>query len=167
MIDHARLLELLHYCPVTGVFTRKVALSNNSKVGETAGNLCNGYVELSVDGRVYRAHRLAWFYAYGVWPSGKLDHWDLNKTNNAIGNLRDATQSQNGGNNRMRKHNSLGFKGVTRHGDKFKAAVMINRKRIHLGVFETPEQAAEVYDTAAIQHFGKFALTNKDLGLMQ
>lgn len=166
MIDHARLLELLNYDPTTGVFTRKVALSSKTKVGDTAGNLNKGYVELSVDGHVYRAHALAWFYVHGKWPATELDHADLNRANNSINNLREATHSQNGGNSPMRRNNSVGFKGVTRYGKKFKAAVMVNRKRLHIGVFLTPQEAAAAHDTAALAHFGEYALTNKKLGYL-
>lgn len=166
MIDHPRLLELVHYCPLTGVFTRKVSLSGNNKVGDVAGNLTKGYMELSVDACVYRAHVLAWFYVYGVWPKTELDHKDRDKTNNAISNLREATDSQNGGNSPMRKGNRSGFKGVTAHGSQYKAAIMVNRKRMHLGVFSTAEEAGASYDEAAIKHFGEFALTNRSEGRM-
>jgi len=161
MIDHHRLLELLDYDPLTGIFTRKIALSRRNKVGDVAGNLTKGYIELSVDGHTYRAHQLAWFYVHGRWPVGELDHRNLIKSDNSIGNLREATDSQNGGNSPMRKNNRTGFKGVTAHEQKYKAAVMVNRKRIHLGVFDTPEQAAMAYDAAALKHFGEFALINQ------
>ncbi len=164
MIEHSRLLELLHYCPVSGVFTRKIALSHRSKVGEIAGNFNHGYVELSVDGKVYRAHNLAWFYIHGVWPKYLLDHKDRNKSNNAISNLREATSSQNGANTCKSKSNRSGFKGVTSYGFKFKAAIMVNRKRVHLGVFDKARDAAIIYDVAAIKYFGNFAKTNKQLG---
>lgn len=164
MIDHSRLLELLDYCPATGVFTRKVALSGRTKVGDVAGNLIKDYIELSVDGNTYRAHPLAWFYVHGKWPSQELDHRDRNKANNAIDNLREATHSQNGANMPMHRRNSNGFKGVTKHQKRFKASVMVCRKRLHLGVFYTAEQAARAYDEAAIKHFGEFALTNHQLG---
>ncbi len=167
MIDHARLLELLDYNPETGKFTRKVSLSSASKVGDVVGTLTHGYLEIYVDGKVFSAHRLAWFYVYQQWPIGGLDHIDLDKTNNAIKNLRPASQSQNGANTRKRVRNSSGFKGVTPHGYKYKSAIMINRKRLHLGVFESAELAANAYDQAAVKHYGEFALTNQKLGLLK
>ena len=166
MIDHPRLLELLDYCPTTGIFTRKVSLTPTVKVGDVAGNLNRGYIELSVDGHTYRAHQLAWFYVYGKWPATELDHRDLDKSNNSIANLREATDSENQGNSPMRKNNTTGFKGVVAHGKKFKSTIMVNRKRLHLGVFKTAEEAAIAYDKAAITHFGEFALTNKKLCLL-
>lgn len=164
MIEHSQLLKLVDYDPLTGVFTRKVTTSPQAIAGQVAGNLTRGYIELSVNGQVYRGHPLAWFYVHGEWPSGRLDHKDLNKANNAISNLRLATSSQNGGNCRARKTNTSGFKGVVTHGKRFKSAVMVDRKRIHLGVFNTPEEAAEAYDAAAVKYFGEFALTNRQLG---
>lgn len=166
MIEHSRLLELLRYCPSSGVFTRKVSLSPMVSVGDTAGSLVRGYVELYVDGERYLGHNLAWFYVYKVWPHKKLDHIDRVKSNNAISNLRLATTSQNGANCGPRRNNLLGFKGVTKHNEKFKEAIMVNRRRIHLGVFSSAKDAARSYDQNAIKYFGQFAVTNKQLGLL-
>ena len=41
---------------------------------------------------------------------------------------------------------------------------MVNRKRVHLGVFDKARDAAIIYDVAAIKYFGNFAKTNKQLG---
>ena len=164
MISHSRLKELLDYDPNTGTFTRKVSLNSNTKVGDVAGNLTHGYVELSVEGVTYRAHNLAWFYMTGRWPNGLIDHRNLDKSNNSFRNLREAKYQQNSANTARQRNNSLGLKGVTRHGNKFKAAVTVNRKRHHLGVFDCPRAAAEAYDKAAAAHFGEFARTNRQLG---
>lgn len=166
MIDHPRLLELLDYCPLSGVFTRKISLTNKVKVGDVAGNNNKGYWELSVDGKTYMAHVLAWFYVYGVWPTKDIDHEDMNKSNNAIKNLREASESQNGANTLKRPANLTGFKGVTAYGKGFKAAIMVDRKRIHLGVFSQASDAAMAYDVAALKAFGNFARTNRQLGLL-
>jgi hypothetical protein len=58
-MDRARLMELLHYEPETGFFTRLTAV-NNSTAGAILKCRSNGYVVASLDGRTYRAHRLAW-----------------------------------------------------------------------------------------------------------
>lgn len=45
---------------------------------------------------------------------------------------------------------------------RFKRAIIINGKTIHLGVFNNEEDAAKVYDGAAISHFGEYANLNLD-----
>ncbi len=45
----ARLRELLHYDPATGVFTRKVRTSNRINIGDVAGTLRpDGYLKISL-----------------------------------------------------------------------------------------------------------------------
>lgn len=34
-------------------------------------------------------HRMVWFWVYGKWPKGQIDHVDENPLNNRIENLRD------------------------------------------------------------------------------
>lgn len=68
----ARLKEILEYHPETGVFTQKIQRKGGLKPGEDAGCLTDhGYVKISVDYRRYRAHRLAWFWMTGEWPTAK------------------------------------------------------------------------------------------------
>ena len=63
------------------------------------------------------------------------------------------------------RDNTSGYKGVSFHkaSGKWRADICVARKRIALGLFSTPEEAANAYDVAAIEHFGEFALINKEL----
>lgn len=99
-------------------------------------------------------------------PHTRVDHRDRNGLNNQRSNLRIATVSQNLQNQELRPNNTSGFKGVYKCGKKWKAQIGIDGKRTNLGRFLVPEDAAYAYDKAARLMFGKFALTNQELGLL-
>lgn len=149
-----RLRELLHYDPDTGVFTRLVASMAGAtrnravaRVGDIAGGAdLKGYVLINVDGRKYRAHRLAWLYVHGVWPPCNIDHRNGNCGDNHIKNLRAVTQGQNMQNRRRAsKNNGCGFLGVSAEGGRFRASIKAAGKKKHLGYFDTPELAHAAY----------------------
>ncbi len=149
-----RLRELLHYNPDTGEF---VWLEGRSTVtaGMVAGsNDHKGYWRMQIDGRVYRAHRLAWLYMTGQWPDGLIDHRDRDRTNNRFSNLRKATPSQNAANGRARR---TGLKGAHRNRGRWEAKVRKNGKAIYLGSFATEAEAHAAYLLGAREHFGEFA----------
>jgi hypothetical protein len=152
-----RLKELYSYDRETGLFTRLT-----SRNGSLAGSVCNrvsaeGYVVFSVDGRPYKAHRLAWLYETGAWPKFQIDHKDGCRSNNRINNLREASGSQNKANEKLRKDNSSGFKGAKPHyGGKWQARIGINGKRVSLGYYATAAEAHEAYLAAARREFGEF-----------
>jgi hypothetical protein len=162
----ARLRELLHYDPETGVFTWRVRRRSGVKgrvaPGDIAGSLQSkgrDRLRIGIDYKVYRAHRLAWLYMTGEWPSRLVDHKDLNGLNNRWDNLRLATHSQNTTNSRVRSDSISGLKGVSFHKikNRYQARIKVDRKTIRLGYFNTAEEAHAAYCDAAEHHFGEFA----------
>lgn len=144
MISHSRLLQLFLYDPLSGIFTRRVTTGSRSKAGDVAGSVNNrGYLRISIDGKHYACHILAWFYVNGEWPKSELDHDDRVKTNNRIGNLVESTHSQNMQNVGIRKDNTSGFRGV--HFDsgvkKYRTSAMVDGSRVSLGCFDSAESA--------------------------
>jgi hypothetical protein len=84
-----RLRKRLRYDAETGLFTRRVG-SGHAHAGDMAGSVhSTGYVRICIDGGRYTAHRLAWLYVHGVWPSGQIDHINRNRSDNRIANLRE------------------------------------------------------------------------------
>ncbi len=112
MLTQERLLELIHYNPETGLFSR-LGGRRSDRVGKVAGSpQGQGYLLIFVDGRRYRAHRLAWFYMTGEWPADGIDHVNNIKTDNRFANLRLATRAQNEMNKPPSRSNTSGVKGV-------------------------------------------------------
>ena len=139
-----KLRELLHYNPETGIFIRKVSTTGRVKIGDVAGSInSRGYLLITVLGRPFHAHRLAWLYVYGEWPKLTIDHINRNKADNRITNLRDVSTKQNGQNASKRSDNTSGHTGVylVKRTSRWQASIAHNQKHIHLGFFTTIEDA--------------------------
>lgn len=91
----------------------------------------------------------------------EVDHWNRNGLDNRRVNLRVATRSQNNGNHRRPSRSRSGYKGVTAYKGRWCAAIWLDNKRRHLGVFDTPWEAAQAYNAAAVDQWGDFALLNE------
>lgn len=158
VISQERLQYLLDYNPKSGLFTWRNPTSRRVRAGRIAGNIDSmGYVQMSLDNRDYRGHRLAWLYVHGHYPENEVDHVNMVRSDNRIDNLREATREQNARNRIAYKSSTTGFKGVIRSRDKFSARITVNRKPIHLGQFDTAEEANAAYEAAANRYFGDFA----------
>jgi len=90
-----------------------------------------------------------------------VDHIDRDGLNNQRDNLRLCTMSENKMNQKIRKDNRSGYKGVSKlkHG-RFVARITINKKLLHLGTFDDPKAAAKAYDRMAVKSYGEFANLN-------
>ena len=86
-----------------------------------------------------------------------VDHIDNNKLNNNINNLRFATHIENSRNRSIPINNTSSVKGVCKSGNKWRAYICIDGIRMHLGVFETIEDAKLARITAVKKAFGEFA----------
>lgn len=142
MVTQERLKELYNYCPETGVFTRKTSRKGNP-AGSVAGNLNQGYLRFRVDGKTYKAHRMAWLYVYGVMPKNDIDHINQIKTDNRIANLRDVTDSENQMNKGPPSSNKTGYKGVSycKQSRLYMANCQRKGRTYYAGLFDTAEEA--------------------------
>ena len=158
-LTQQRLQEILDYNPKSGVFRWRINLGKKRHVGKIAGTRHpHGYIRIRIARQNYYAHRRAWLHLYGRMPK-IIDHRDGNPANNAICNLREANQSQNGANTKRRKDNTTGFKGVVKHTDgrRFRATLEVGDKRFFSGLCATASEAHVEYTRMALAHFGEFA----------
>ena len=152
-----QVLALYNYDEDTGLFRHKRG-TGRGKTGSIAGSIRkDGAVTLKVDDTIYYGHHLAWLIKYNEWPL-RLDHENLNRSDNSIKNLRKANASQNGANHFGWKKKELP-RGVSwsKAKEKYIAQIKVNYKGKHLGYFDTVTEATQAYKEAAIQHFGEFA----------
>ena len=92
----------------------------------------------------------------------QIDHIDGNGLNCQRHNMRFATHSDNMKNRRMNYNSVSGFKGVNlyKRTGKYRASIRSDGINYHLGYFDSPEEAAHVYDMAARKLHGEFASLN-------
>ena len=92
-----------------------------------------------------------------------VDHIDRDKTNNAVYNLRYATSSQNQMNKSkgISKQHTSQYKGVTKTNDRWVSRVRFQGKNYHIGYYDREEEAAEAYNTRALELAGEYAYINQ------
>jgi len=159
MITQERLHELFEYRE-DGKLIWKVNIGT-VKIGDVAGCIDNqGYYIVRIDRKNRKGHRLIFLYHHGYLTEGlQIDHIDGNPGNNRIENLREVTNSQNCHNSRRYSNNTSDVKGVCwdKKQDKWKAAIKINRKQIHLGYYTILEEAATAVREARVKYHGEYA----------
>jgi hypothetical protein len=145
LFDLLHFAELLHYDPVTGIFTWRKTVNSRALIGQVAGNVdcTDGYRKIRVAGKLLRAHRLAWLFCKGGWPDDEVDHINHRRDDNRLLNLRAATSAQNMQNlSGPTARNTTGLLGVVYRDGRYRAEFVVNRQR-YGRTFET------IFDAAA------------------
>ena len=140
------LRKYLHYDPDTGIFTWINKPAKRIEVGSVAGALRpNGYYQIRLFHKIYRSHRLAWFYMEGYFPENDIDHIDRNPANNKWNNLREVSKACNSRNSKVPVNNKTGIKGVSKQKrcKKWRAQISVNNTPIQLGHFADKIDAAK------------------------
>lgn len=151
MIAHEKLISTLSYDPETGVF-RNLVSRGYLHGGEVCGwKNGNGYLRITIEGKSYYAHRLAWFYAHKTWPD-VIDHINQDRSDNRLINLRPASKSQNAVNGK-RLHRGATF---SKKYHRWVAQIRWQGKSKFLGHFDTESAACAAYAAAAQDRHGEF-----------
>ena len=150
-----------------GDLIRKTRPMNSVNIGDVVGYIRkDNYIGTNINGKEYLNHRLIFLMYHGYLPIF-LDHIDGNPSNNRIDNLRPVTSTQNTMNRNKQdchagKPTSSKYKGVTwyKRNKKWGVHIQIDGIPKYLGLFTSEYAAGQKYNSAAILHFGNFALLN-------
>ena len=153
------IVEKLSYNPETGLVSWKSGPASY-RAGSIAGNLRpDGYIDIRVDGRLIRAHRIAWFLHHGRWPIHQIDHMNGIRNDNRIENLRECTPRQNSQNSIKRTRSNgasytsslVGVSWSNRR-NRWIAQMRINGPNTYLGSYKSEQEAYQAYLDAKIKH---------------
>jgi len=169
MPDAAYARECVRYNPLTGEFfwIRRPRAHfpdqgsynswNTIHPGKPAGTIkADGYVRLRIQREHYTAHRLAWLLEYGEPVPSEIDHINGGPGDNRLLNLRAARREGNTANARKPRNNTSGVKGVKLQEGRYIARIIHQGRYIHIGCFNTLEEAAAARRGLAEQLHGEF-----------
>ncbi|WJM80435.1 HNH endonuclease [Pectobacterium brasiliense] len=160
------LRDCFSYNPCTGVITwlprprihfatERVFKTWHSRFcGKVAGGVnCKGYIEIGIQGRLMKAHRVAWAMSYGEYPSGDIDHINGVRSDNRLDNLRDVDRKANCRNRARHKNNTSGINGVrwSNRENRWAAEIYIDGKQRHLGYYANIIDATAARKSAELQ----------------
>ena len=137
--------KVIKYDPLSGTLIRISNLHSKSVVPNSrAGYLKkSGYRGISLFGKTYAEHHLAWFIHYGVWPTGQIDHINQVRDDNRIANLREVTKAENARNRSRNPNSKLGEHGIWFNQRTFKyvAEITFNGKKVYQKSFDDIDEA--------------------------
>lgn len=140
MLTYKRLKKLFYYRD-DGALIRKIKLPGYKNI--YIGTDPSKYEQVTIDGEIYRLHRLVWLYHKGYFPEFGIDHKDRIKSNTKINNLREATQVCNMRNTGLNKNNKSGVKGVCfyKRDNTWEAQMTIEGRNLRFGRYKDFSEA--------------------------
>lgn len=143
-----------------GSFRRKVRAGNSDPKGQIVrGTLRpDGYRKLQINKQQFLFHRIVFFWHWG-WMPEYVDHFDRDKNNNRIENLRSVTASQNSRNCGLNSRNKSGVRGVIwrKEAKHWVSFICYKKKYMHLYQGPSKNQAIKIRAKAEKILHGEFA----------
>lgn len=147
------LFEYLRYNETKGEFTWIKRPNKNIHLHTRAGTKNSaGYRVISLFGKRYLEHRLAWFYVHGEMPKHEIDHINQIRDDNRISNLRQVTRSENQ-RNKTRKDSRVDEIGIwwCRRRKRYIAEITLNGKKVYQKSFTDIDEAISARKAKALE----------------
>ncbi|MPX43663.1 HNH endonuclease [Moraxella catarrhalis] len=147
------LFEYLRYNETKGEFTWIKRPNKNIHLHTRAGTKNSaGYRVISLFGKRYPEHRLAWFYVHGEMPKHEIDHINQIRDDNRINNLRQVTRSENQ-RNKTRKDSRVDEIGIwwCRRRKRYIAEISLNGKKVYQKSFTDIDEAISARKAKALE----------------
>ena len=138
----------------------KIKRSSATKLDKPAGYMsCGGYrsVEIKEVGQL-KVHRIIWELHHGPIPEGlEIDHINRIRDDNRIENLRLCDHAQNAWNRVHHAKNKYPGVQFIEKSKKYRARINYYGKKLHIGYFDTLEEASDAYKKKQQELHGEFA----------
>lgn len=160
MLGYREALELFRYDYETGVLYWRWRVNNRVpktlEAGTQRKSNSDGYLNVSVLGRLYPVHRVVMLMCYGFYGEGlEVDHINHVRDDNRLCNIRLVDNTINSRNASIGKNNTTGVCGVyvdKRRVKKYCAEIKVNRVKKFLGYFDTLDEAAAARREAELKY---------------
>ena len=141
-----------------GLLYNKITRNSRAVKDELAGAISGRYRLITLLGKPYSVHRVAYYMVHGNCPD-YLDHINNDRLDNRVDNLRPVTPSQNQWNHGLNKANTSGVKGISwaSRYKKWYACLRVNGVNKNLGYFHNLNDAKEFIELAREMFHGQFA----------
>ena len=157
-LRYEEVARLFTYDRETGVLYWKNKNRNSIRhnyVAGTYGGANDGYRRVGINGKICMEHRIIMVLCFGHIPeNAEIDHINHARNDNRLCNLRFVTGSENSRNKSVSSRNTTGVTGVYFYKglQKYVARISVDWKIIHLGYFETLEEAAAARAEANVKY---------------
>ena len=164
MSEVEQILKRLRFDKETGqFFWIKPSKYHLDLIGKVAGcigrsNPNKKYWVIKLNGKAYKRARLVYLITHGKWPEPCVDHINGNSLDDRPENLRQASIMENAWNHKKRARRiqlPIGVRNLA--SGKFQARIGYCGKQIHLGAFQSPNEASAAYQSKRKELYGQFA----------
>ena len=139
MIDQDTVKKLFYYDAESGMLIWRNGNGRNVKPWqEVKSKNGSGYYAVKINNKSYTAHRIAWLYTYGQFPTEDIDHKNRNRNDNHLCNLRQVSRTDNCQNISAPSHNKSGHIGVSwiKSHNAWTVYIKVNKKNKWLGYYK-------------------------------